>query len=130
MRRDGGEREEALDALTTDLTKTARRGEILDRLVNGAGADAPEGRPLEVVTNAGSGTFTYPDYREIVFDPGDVGRSRRHEQTPERIFAHQLGHLIGYHDNGIGGLNNILVNKNPIMNQLGEPFARTRSEAP
>jgi hypothetical protein len=48
--------------------------------------------------------------------------------SPDRLFAHELGHVVGYHDDGVGGLNNILTNENPIMKQLGDPFNRTRLE--
>jgi hypothetical protein len=127
------ERQTALDALSTDLTQTDRGQQILDRLVNGPGADGPEIRPLEVVVYHGSGTFSYPDYRQIVFDPGDIGKPYWADpgvgyMSPDRLFAHELGHVVGYHDDGVGGLNNILTNENPIMKQLGDPFNRTRLE--
>jgi hypothetical protein len=68
-----------------------------------------------------------------VFDPGDIGKPYWADpgvgyMSPDRLFAHELGHVVGYHDDGVGGLNNILTNENPIMKQLGDPFNRTRLE--
>lgn len=37
------------------------------------------------------------------------------------VLGHELGHAIGYWDDGPGRMNNVIVNENPIRAGLGEP---------
>jgi RHS repeat-associated protein len=39
-----------------------------------------------------------------------------------RMVAHELGHIVtGIYDDGVGNMNNVIANENPIMNYLGGP---------
>ena len=37
------------------------------------------------------------------------------------VLGHELGHAIGYKDNGPADMNNVIANENPIRAGLGEP---------
>jgi hypothetical protein len=43
--------------------------------------------------------------------------------------AHEMGHLIGAHDDGPGSMANILKNENPVRRDLGIPL-RTQYDLP
>ncbi len=130
------QRAELLNALRADLTGTARGREILDLMVNGPGAGAPLTPRYDVLIleGTGIGTFTYLSERFTVFDPSDLTLYYEAAPggalcTPDRIFAHELGHLAGASDK-INPMENIDLNENRIMRQRGNPFDRTRLELP
>ncbi len=40
----------------------------------------------------------------------------------EIAIAHEMGHLIGFHDDGPREMNNILKNENPVRRNLKKPL--------
>ena len=49
--------------------------------------------------------------------------------TTEILLAHELGHFMGYGDNGPDKMRNVIVNENPVRLELGYP-ARTTYYGP
>jgi hypothetical protein len=122
------------------LDGPSARGQRLREMIEmqrGTGASA---QPLEVVIAPGVGTFTEFGTGMIAFDPRDL--TARYDAisgrnsggiTTTRVLAHELGHVAGYHDVGAPpdanllrvfgirkDMDNVYLNENPIMRQLGE----------
>jgi len=127
------ERTSVLNALGNVFTKSAHGANELAALESRKTFLVAGGvRPFDVlIWTSINGSYTRKGSQSMVFDPTQVGKSYESKNgggtfSTERIMAHEVGHAaMGAGDEGLGLMNNVDWNENPIMEQLGDPNDRT-----
>ena len=100
------------------ISQTKRGGEIAQQLI-------AEKRTIRIIVypDAVSGTTRYHDNTIELYPmayPRIETKDGRVAPTTFRVIAHELGHAAGAEDDGVGNMNNVNMNENPIVVEAGE----------
>ncbi|AYQ56154.1 hypothetical protein MS2017_0409 [Bathymodiolus thermophilus thioautotrophic gill symbiont] len=116
----GGTKTERVGVLSdlNDIFGTKRRAKMLSNTQSPLVIDLSV-KNRAYIQNVPSDTI----YIDLNFHPKISTDSGGIPATTRRILSHELGHSVfGALDDGINRMNNINLNENPIMNELGMPL--------